>query len=73
MSIVDSRGVRVARETKPKPKAETARDMILIGLRKQGLSFRDIGRILKISHQAVHLRWKAIPEDARKHYTRALD
>jgi len=70
--MVDAWGVKVTREVRKRPHVEQARDMILIGLRAQKVSFRDIGRILKISHPAVLLRWKAIPEDARKHYTRSL-
>lgn len=72
MSMVDARGVGVSRRVDAKPDVAKSRDMILIGLRARRVSFRDIGRIMHISHVTAFKRWKAIPESVREHYAKTL-
>lgn len=44
------------------------RDTIIVRLKKQGLSFQAIGRILNVTRQSVHERYHSIPEDVRRYY-----
>lgn len=69
MSLVNRHGVQVrARRCVESVDPEMAKDMAVIGYRAQGMTYRQIGRIMGVSHVAVYKRLRAIPSEARRHY-----
>lgn len=71
MSIVDKDGMRTTAVGKPdRVNTEKVKDMAVIGYHASGLSWREIGRILNVSHEAARKRWKSIPEDVKRYYGR---
>ena len=68
MSMVDRDGVQVSVARKECVDPEKAKDMAVIGYRAQGMSFRQIGVIMRVSHVAVYKRWRSIPQEARRYY-----
>lgn len=44
------------------------RDILIVKLRRSRISFRNLGRVLNISHEAVRLRYNAIPHQTRRYY-----
>ena len=72
MSLVDRTGVQMKLDHSLDPRdPEKAKDLAVIGYRSQGWTFREIARVLSVSHQAVHKRWQNIPPEARAFYARS--
>lgn len=69
---MDKWGVKVDRVRKRKPDPARSKDMILIGLRSQKFSWRQIGKLMGTSHVAAYKRFHSIPEAVRAHYRRSV-
>lgn len=51
---------------------EKLKDLIILQLDRQGLSLRDIGRVLRLHNSTVHKRLKAIPPEAKEYYRESM-
>ena len=72
MSMVDRWGVSLQVVRREKPEQEKSKDMIVLALRAQGLTWREIGSIMKVYHNAAYKRWHAIPKETRTACLRSL-
>ncbi|MFO0892421.1 MAG: hypothetical protein U0790_25180 [Isosphaeraceae bacterium] len=49
-----------------------AQDLLIARLVRRGMSYRTVSRILNVgSHEQIRKRFRAIPEDVRRHYERS--
>lgn len=75
MSVTDRWGMKVvvARAAKvDRGVIDRSRDLILVRLKGEGRSWRQIGAILGLSHEGVRKRWGSIPAEVREHYGREV-
>lgn len=70
MSMVNTLGVQVVARKRTRVDVELAKDVAVIGYRAQGISFRQIGKIMGVSHVAVLKRWHNIKPEARSYYAK---
>jgi hypothetical protein len=45
-------------------------DTQIVKFRKLGMSFRDIAKVMRMSHSQVMRRYDEIPDDVRRHYAK---